>query len=211
MSPMHNSSFSYSNHSPVRAASKRKAGVITNSDIKPLRQGALDSLCGIYAIVNAFRLLSPELDIAASHHLFRFLLAPKHNCGPKPLEILRSGMTTRDNRKLIKLAKKFMKAEFGIGFKITKISRKQRHSLNTPDHLLHLIACALLQDIVPIIGLEGRRSHWTIIQSITASEIRLFDSNKITVLKRANCSIEEEPSRDCILPHEVTFIERITR
>jgi len=27
-------------------------------DIKPLRQGALDSLCGVYAILNAVRLLA---------------------------------------------------------------------------------------------------------------------------------------------------------
>ena len=30
--------------------------------IKPYRQGRLDSLCGVYTLINALRLLCPRLD-----------------------------------------------------------------------------------------------------------------------------------------------------
>lgn len=207
--------------SPVRAQSPSRRPITTAKpvpsapqttlarDIKPLQQGALDSLCGVYAIVNAFRLLCPELEIASALYLFRLLLSHKRKHRPKSLEFLRAGMTAPEQRILIKRARKFVKQEFNIGLKISKLSGIQQRDLKTVDQLMRLIAAKLQQNHVPIIGLEGRRSHWTIIRAISKSEIELFDSSKFAPLKRSNCRIKEEPSRDCILPHEITFIERV--
>ena len=40
---------------------------------KPYRQGDLDGLCGIYAIINAVSFLCPEMDRETARDLFRVL------------------------------------------------------------------------------------------------------------------------------------------
>ena len=42
--------------------------------LRPYRQGQLDGLCGIYALVNALRLLCPRLDEEACEAVFCALI-----------------------------------------------------------------------------------------------------------------------------------------
>ena len=43
--------------------------------VKPYAQGDLDSMCGIYAIINAFRSLCREITWEISTHLFQHLVS----------------------------------------------------------------------------------------------------------------------------------------
>ena len=41
---------------------------------RPFKQGDLDALCGVYSVVNAVRILCPEVDTETAKHLFDLLM-----------------------------------------------------------------------------------------------------------------------------------------
>ena len=48
---------------------------------RPYRQGDLDGLCGVYSVVNAVRVLCPELDQEGAEWLFAHLLQSLNESG----------------------------------------------------------------------------------------------------------------------------------
>ena len=66
----------------------------TRRRIKPMRQGDLDGLCGVYAIVNAIRWLCPNMSEAQSENLFAALIQARQSRPVlRPLAFIYSGLT----------------------------------------------------------------------------------------------------------------------
>ena len=61
---------------------------------------------------------------------------------------------------------------------------------------------------VAVLGLGGRNSHWTVAVQVTPSQIRLFDSSRMGVLRRKRCTVGKAVNRTAISPVHVFLIAR---
>src|SRR3954453_3189414 len=59
--------------------------------IRPYRQGRLDGLCGIYALINALRLLCPRLNEDACEAVFCALIKARARQTASPLAVISHG------------------------------------------------------------------------------------------------------------------------
>ncbi|QGP79590.1 hypothetical protein [Sphingobium sp. CAP-1] len=145
-------------------------------DLKPLRQGAVDSLCGFYAILNAVRLLA----------------YPDKHVHPRDLkELFRRGIAILSSQRHLKFTvswgldpdpwnrffdRLLPEIEDVVGFRVrhhkvfdakaglkpSKVARAIRHHIN------------LGRPIVLILG--AAYDHWTVIAGSSDNRLQLFDS-----------------------------------
>src|SRR3954463_12312419 len=89
--------------------------------IRPYRQGRLDGLCGLYALVNALRLLCPRLDEDACERVFCALVKARTRQTASPLAVIADGLSRRELLKLIDLWRRFVARELGIRLTVTRL------------------------------------------------------------------------------------------
>jgi hypothetical protein len=147
------------------------------SGLKPLHQGSLDGLCGVYAVINAVRFLVP----AARNDDFLNKLM---------IHIVGKIYTAKDvtaGGTEIKLASVFEYARSEVS-RLLKVglsmSNKGRiGSFESPaDAMASTFAAG--RPGVFIVGYEGRDSHWTVVPQITKTKALLFDSCGLTEFSR---------------------------
>ena len=175
---------------------------------KPFRQGDLDGLCGLYCLVNAVRVLCPELDREAAAALFEHLLQSLRLAGVKPIEAITCGVDVGPHNQLIKRAVQYVNDEFDIEL----AARRLRKSVRDTPHINRLwreLAARLSPTCVAILGLGGRYEHWTVAVKASTRQIRLYDSSKMGVLRRGHCTVRGALRRTLIEPRCVVFIKRL--
>lgn len=158
----------------------------------PLRQGDLDGLCGVYAIINALRHLCPELSAARSQALFRMLvrsIAPRSPA--RAIAKLSDGLTIGAVFRLTKLASAHAEQSCGCSISISLLAarchrgRPQRWPL---AQLWHELATVLSSRTAVILGLSGCQRHWSVAISISRRQLRLLDSDGLHRLRRSQCT-----------------------
>jgi len=83
--------------------------------MKPLRQGEMDSLCGLYAVVNALRLCSGgKLSQTHAQAVFRHMVKA---VAPSLARLACSGSTDDDVKRYLRVALLFLEERYGIGLK----------------------------------------------------------------------------------------------
>ena len=82
--------------------------------VKPYAQGDLDSMCGIYAIINAFRALCREITWEISTHLFEHLVSCLNRHAKQALFPIIFGTGTSLMRKLLGEAQSYLKKRLKI-------------------------------------------------------------------------------------------------
>src|SRR3954470_7900897 len=119
--------------------------------IRPYRQGRLDSLCGLYALINALRLLCPRLDEDDCERAFRVLLRSLDRQGCSLLNVIHRGLIRRELFQLLGPWQRFAARELGV---ILTVSR-----LKVPDPTLRNVWRGLGRALdgkrVAIVGLDG--------------------------------------------------------
>lgn len=151
------------------------------SGLPPFQQGGLDSLCGLYSIVNAERFINRSTDDESQqlfddliHYLSRRGLLGKFLIGG----ILHPQM-------LIILDKVVGKK------RIANVEIPWRGVPN-PDLTTFWKSMQAFLDGTPgrsiILGLQGYHDHWTVIEKITNRSILLYDSARIKRLPRSSCT-----------------------
>ncbi len=150
------------------------------SSLPPFQQGGLDSLCGLYSIVNAERFINHSSDESAQqlfdtiiHFLSRKrLLAP----------LLIGGVIHRQMLLILNEV---------VGERIPNLWIPWR-GVPTPELDTFWRSLQSFLDGTPsravILGLKGYHDHWTVIETITDKSIFLYDSALITRLPRSTCS-----------------------
>jgi hypothetical protein len=147
----------------------------------PFQQGGLDSLCGLYSIINAERFINHSSDEATQqlfddliHYLSRRGLLTKFLIGG----IIHTEMLVILN----KVVGKKRISNVNIPWRgvqnpdLTKFWKSMQGYLNgTPGRAI-------------ILGLQGYHDHWTVIESITSRSITLYDSALIKRLPRSSCT-----------------------
>lgn len=159
----------------------------------PFRQGDLDGLCGVYAVVNAVRL------VLQTHGRIRREL---YNDFYQQLvdevdrlygfgKVSQDGMSTREIGRLLRQASTVARSCLGYDLEIRRplLSRRRQSIKRAVDHLsleLKLPGTALL------LGLEGKYSHWTVAHRITRTFILLHDSAGFKRLSIRDCRMAHE-------------------
>ncbi|MBS3652411.1 hypothetical protein KEU06_27865 [Pseudaminobacter sp. 19-2017] len=164
--------------------------------IQPFKQGQLDGLCGIYAIINAIRIAlgAEEKRFRRSdwEELFYVLLcAVDEEIGA--VKAVSYGLSAKSFRKAAKVAVEHMRDEHEAAISITRLI--PRHAKPTAPQVIQAIDATSAGQAV-IAGLSGKLDHWTICRRVSAKSLILFDSNSYLRIARPNCRMCYEPKHD---------------
>lgn len=148
--------------------------------MKPYEQGALDGLCAVYGIVNAARIIA-GIDEERSKELFKKIILYLEKKKDLP-QILMSGIG--------------LKTIGGILGDVVghRIKHRTMPFKKYPDTPLDTFWTAMMEFLASgekravLVGLGGVYDHWSIVDSITDKQIRLFDSFKLKRLNRNRCA-----------------------
>jgi hypothetical protein len=149
--------------------------------LPPFQQGGLDSLCGLYSIVNAERIINRSVD-DETQQLFDDLI---HYLAQRKLlsKFLIGGIL--HNQMLIILEKV-------VGKRRIANVRIPWRGVSNPDLTTFWKSMQAFLDNTPgraiILGLQGYHDHWTVIEKITNRSILLYDSAMIKRLPRSSCT-----------------------
>ncbi|MDF2232406.1 hypothetical protein P2H44_07545 [Albimonas sp. CAU 1670] len=181
--------------------------------LRPLQQGRLDGLCGVYAIVNAVRLIvdgRSRMTLPASQDLFGTLIDILADDG-KLQKAMTDGVPPKRLRKLAAAACEWVDSELGLSISTDRPFAGNRS-------LLFAEAAATMRS--ELAGEQGHAAyiigtveHWTVIRSVSACQIRLFDSAGMGHWTVARCRFRSEPARPYPTEHaiEKKAVLRVTR
>lgn len=147
--------------------------------VKPLKQGELDGLCGVYSIINATKYLFPK-DQIDLEDLFAFILTKiDERNNPKLLTVILNGMSRKTlvtlyndvvreyifhtDKDLDMVAEKKKLESSQIGTAIQEM--KEFLDNSDQDGVRRII----------IVGIDGKINYWTCITGIKNNQIELYD------------------------------------
>ena len=153
----------------------------TISGFRPFQQGGLDSLCGLYSIINAERFVNHSTD-RESQQLFDSLIHYLARHGLLTKFLINGIIHTEMLVILKKVVGKKRISNVQIPFRgvqnpdLTRFWKSMQYFLDgTPGRAI-------------ILGLQGYHDHWTVIEKITNRSILLYDSSLIKRLPRSRCT-----------------------
>ncbi len=169
------------------------------------RQGDLDGLCGVYAVVNALRHVL-QLRDRQCRKLFEKLIKALEQDSPRVHERLLWGMGIRQLRRLVNVAS-------GCRLKGQKLSFAARPlRLRCEQRTLPHLWAALNEEVGPncvaIVGLSGVDDHWCVVYRVTPRTLQLLDSSGQTRIRRSRCTVRPTATRYCLELGEILLIER---
>lgn len=170
------------------------------SGFPPFQQGGLDSLCGLYSIVNAERFINRSSDYDAQQ-LFNDII---HYLSRKRLlaMLLIGGVI---HKRMLQIL------DDVVGERITNKEIPWR-GVPTPELDTFWKSMHDFLDGTPgraiILGLNGFHDHWTVIETITDRSILLYDSALIKRLPRSRCATlaPNGKRRHLFLPAQTYFL-----
>lgn len=156
---------------------------------KASAQGSLDGLCGVYAIVNACDLLlGGRLNYDYRSNLFCKLTNLLDDGRPIG-DIISEGIDFRKLGKLVDVASRTLALEYNISVQRVVAWRAKEGQL---DQFWRELADHVNPSMgrTAILGLEGKHHHWTAINEVTQNRLKLADSDSLTHLNKAHCSLD---------------------
>ena len=174
--------------------------------VRPLKQGDLIGICGVYAIINAPKYLFPNDQIDLDD-LFAFILTKiDERNNPKLLTVILNGMSRRTlvtlyndvlreyvfhiKKDLDMVAEKKKLESSQIGTAVQEM--KEFLDRSNKDGIRRII----------IVCIDGKISHWTCITRITDKKIELFDGE----IKSYNISKFHITKQDGIVDSDEFYI-----
>lgn len=156
--------------------------------LKPFVQGDLDGLCGLYALINALRKITPPSSSITDDDWRDFFA--KLICAYPPIA---HGAHSRDMAKLARIAQ----------FELTRW-RNFRIELRWPllDRRIVTLSAAIekLSDVADrrataiILGFGGKLEHWSVLERVSSSHFILFDSGLYHRVRVDRCRLSRELS-----------------
>jgi hypothetical protein len=168
--------------------------------LPPFQQGGLDSLCGLYSIVNAERIINQSSDGQAQelfNAMVRFLSKKRMLA-----RILIDGVNHRQM---------LLTMQQVVNGRLPALEIPWR-GVPTPDLDTFWQSMQAFLDGTPgraiILGLNGYHDHWTVIDNITSKSILLYDSARIPRLRRSRCSTARNHRKHLLLPAQTYFLSK---
>jgi hypothetical protein len=168
----------------------------------PFEQGGLDSLCGLYSIVNAERVInntSNEESLSLFNEVVYYLHKKRMLSS-----LLIDGMYLKNVKAVL---------ENVVGDRIP-YQRIPFAGWPNPDldEFWREIQRFLAENPhrAVILSLSGIHDHFTVVKGITARQIQLFDSNELYRLNRSNCTTmyATYKRRHILFPAQTYFLGR---
>lgn len=174
---------------------------------KASAQGSLDGLCGIYAIINACNLMiGGKLD--RKYQVFLFCKLTNLLDDGRPIgDIVHDGIGFRKIGELIDVASRTLAIDHGIEIERTVASKSGNGELSVFwDNLQNHIN--LEEGRVAILGVEGKHSHWTVVQKVSDKSLTLLDSDNLKQFKKSDCYIEKGKKTHQLQPTQTYLLCR---
>ena len=174
--------------------------------VRPLKQGDLIGICGVYAIINATKYLFPKDQIDLDD-LFAFILTKiDERNNPKLLTVILNGMS---RRKLVTLYNDVLREYvFHIKKDLDMVAGKKKlesSQIGTAVQEMKEFLDRSNKDGIRriiIVCIDGKISHWTCITRITDKKIELFDGE----IKSYNISKFHITKQDGIVDSDEFYI-----
>jgi len=168
--------------------------------LPPFQQGGLDSLCGLYSIVNAERIINRSSDVQAQS-LFDDMV---HFLSRKRLltRILLDGVI---HRHMLLILEKVVNGR--IPHIVTPWLGQPTPELDPFWESMRVFLDGARGRAI-ILGLNGYHDHWTVVQRITRSAIFLYDSDQIRRLARLECTTAKRRRKHLLLPTQTYFLSK---
>ena len=141
--------------------------------LQPYRQGRLDGLCGVYALINALRLLCPRLDEDACERAFCALIRARARQTTSPVAVISGGLSRRELLRLLGPWQRFAAKELGVALSVSPL-KVSEPSLRGIWRGLRRV---LDGQSIAILGLDGAERHWTVVYAATERTLRVADSD----------------------------------
>ncbi len=177
----------------------------------PFRQGELDGLCGVYAVINATRLVlgarSQLLRPCDWQDLFVVLLETiDRSVGIA--HAAAHGIETRSLRYLLKAAISHLATEHDVNIRaMPTLARTDRPSFT--EFLPVLINSLRQPGQAVLLSVFGSLNHWTVVRRVSRGSLILFDSSGYTRITLAACRMSNErpkaKGRQHIVPPDAVF------
>jgi len=153
--------------------------------MKTHRQGTLDGLCGLYALVNAIRRVSPQVD---AERLMARLVRNLQRAGC--LATAFSGGISRTRLSVLaSVAVAHCRLREGIDLELHHPFWCRRPRSRSA-FLSELADVSLRDDLAIILGLSGASGgHWTVLNRIEGPKIRFADSSGLVSLPLTDVSV----------------------
>ena len=158
--------------------------------VKPLQQGDLDGLCGLYAAINALRLvLAPVRQVKRPEALLWFRTGLEFLGETGNLEdIIACGIGPQ---LWLDLMKKLAAVASGNNSFYVSVSQPLKHTKPANRaRMYETIEVAVLQGRAVLISLSGAHDHYTVVSGFSPSSLRLFDSGHLQRIGRADCGTQ---------------------
>ena len=161
-------------------------------EIAPYRQGQLDGLCGLYALINAIRLATHHHTGEFGHGVWRdlllALLGEAENVVGTATAVV-YGIRTKPLYELAKRAASHMANEHGVPVTVSR-SAGPKHSFD--GIIAHLADLTEKPRSAVVIELSGDIRHWTVLRRVGKHSLELFDSSGMERVKLASCRLKHE-------------------
>ncbi len=176
---------------------------------KQFFQGHLDGLCGIYAVVNAVRLLFPRaLDDDKAEALFKQALLSIKRSLPQAVW---DGTDKPEMRRMINAACMFVSKDTSFPGALDYRFPFRRGRFKRIDAFWEELDPMLAQDgRVAILGFGEPDPHWTLVHRTTEKQLVLADSSIYKTLSRRRVTLAATPRKTqwILDPQETLLVTR---
>lgn len=168
---------------------------MAKSRIKPLRQGGLDSLCGVYSIINAAQLvLEPSARLTRDDQLALFATLIEELARKGELyDAITDGLGARQVWRLAKHAVRHLREEHDMELSLDRPFRKDKPA--DFDAIAAEIERGTRNGAAYVVEIREWKYHLTVVRSVTVKSLLLQDSAGVRFVRRASCQLgyrEEE-------------------
>ena len=169
--------------------------------MRAARQGSLDGLCGIYAVVNSLDLVGVHLGRRELREVFRQLV---YSLGAAALlEAMSEGLDALTLRAAAELAFGWLAARHAVTLEVS-LPFEARRFRSPAGYLRALAPLVDRPGTAVIIAFRNRETaHWSVISRIDGSDLHLRDSDGLGVLRTAGFGLgagrRHFPSADTIV------------
>ena len=172
--------------------------------MRPARQGSLDGLCGVYAVVNSLDLVGAPLRRPELREVFRQLT---HSLGAVALlGAMNEGLDALTLLRAAELTFGWLAATHDVVLQ-TSLPFDGRRFRSAKGYLRALREHVNAPHTAAIIAFKTRSTaHWTVVQGMDGSDLLLRDSDGLRTLRTAG--FEVEAGRRYFRPADTIVVQR---
>ncbi|RBO88509.1 hypothetical protein [Pseudochrobactrum asaccharolyticum] len=152
--------------------------------LSPYLQGNLDSLCSVYAVINALRWSLADHPLSAKGEHWKALFAELNDYAVKELGLLSlssQGMGLKGMIWLLRTAQQYMSETHAITITTHRPFALKRPNSN--NDIIDIIAEHLRSPNTAVItAVYGKLNHWCVIKGLKKKHVILFDSDRLSQL-----------------------------